>query len=64
MVLRKISIDNSVRYVLKSEQTKEIKQNSTKKIKFTEKVNQTKNFQKIIKKFVKDFTAGGFGILK
>ena len=48
MVLRKITIDYSVRYVPKSEQTKEIKQNMTKKtnkvIKFNlfhEEVNQT-----------------------
>ena len=31
MVLRKKTIDNSVRYIPKSEQTKEIKQNTTKK---------------------------------
>ena len=31
MVLRKITIDNSDRYISKSEQTKEIKQNTTKK---------------------------------
>ena len=30
MVLRKIIIDNSVRYIPKKEQTKEIKQNPTK----------------------------------
>ena len=30
MVLRKITIDNSVRYIPKSEQTKEIKQNKIK----------------------------------
>ena len=70
MVLRKITIDNSVRYIPKNEQTKEIKQNPTKN-----KVqpvsggklntrNQNKNFSKNNKKFVKDFTAGGFAILK
>ena len=31
MVLRKITVDNSVRYIPKSEQTKEIKQNKIKK---------------------------------
>ena len=30
MVLRKIAIDNSVSYIPKSEQTKEIKQNTIK----------------------------------
>ena len=30
MVLRKITIDNSVRYIPKSEQTNEIKQNTIK----------------------------------
>ena len=31
MTLRKITIDNSVRYIQKTEQTKEIKQNKIKK---------------------------------
>ena len=31
MTLRKIAMDNSVRYIPKSEQTKEIKQNKIKK---------------------------------
>ena len=30
MVLRKITVDNSVRYIPKSEQTKDIKQTTTK----------------------------------
>ena len=30
---------------------------------FQEEANKTKKFQRIIKKFVKDFTASGFGIL-
>ena len=76
MTLRKITIDNSVRYIPKSEQTKEIKQNTTKNKKQSEKVQsisgggrsntrkQNKKFSKNNKKFVKDFTAGGFGILK
>ena len=64
MVLRKITIDNSVKYVPITE--KEIKQNTTK----NEKVQpisgggkQNKNFSKNNKKFVKDFTASGFGVL-
>ena len=65
MTLRKITIDNSVRYILKSEQ------NTTKNRKQSEK-NQpvpgggkpNEKFSKNNKKFVKDFTAGGFAILK
>ena len=71
MVLRKITVDNSVRYIPKNEQTKEIKQNATKNRKQSEK-NQpasgggkpNQKFSKNNKKFVKDFTAGGFAILK
>ena len=61
MALRKITIDNSVRYIPKNEQTKEIKQNPIKNKKQSE---QNKKISKNNKKFVKDFTAGGFGILK
>ena len=76
MVLRKITIDNSVRYIPKNEQTKEIKQNKIKNKKQSEQIQpisgggksntrkQNKNFSKNNKKFVKDFTAGGFAILK
>ena len=64
MVLRKINIDNSVKYVPITE--KDIKQNTTKN-----KENQTisgggkqnKRFSKNNKKFVKDFTASGFRVL-
>ena len=38
MVLRRITIDNSVRYIPKKEQTKEIKQNLTKNKKHSEKI--------------------------
>ena len=54
MVIRKITNDNSVKYVPIAE--KEIKQNTTKNKKnglFQEKVNKTKNFQKIIKNLLK-----------
>ena len=65
MVLRKISIDNSVKYVPITE--KDIKQNTKKKIKkfnlFQEEVNKTKNFQKINKKFLKIVAASGFGYI-
>ena len=76
MVLRKITIDNSVRYIPKNEQTKEIKQNRIKNKKQSEQIQpisvggksntrkQNKIFSKNNKKFVKDFTAGGFAILK
>ena len=60
MVLRRITIDNSVRYIPKKEQTKEIKQNPTKKKKQSEKVQPVsgggtpnKIFQKIIKNLLK-----------
>ena len=63
MVLRKITIDNSVKYVPITEQ--DIKQNTTKN-----KKNQPisgggkqNKFSKNNKKFVKDFTASGFGVL-
>ena len=76
MVLRKITVDNSVRYIPKSEQTQEIKQNKIKNKNQSEKIHpvsgggksnmrkQDKKFSKNNKKFVKDFTAGGFAILK
>ena len=59
MVLRRITIDNSVRYIPKSVQTKEIKQNMIKKNKvnkinlFQEEVNQTKIFHEIVKNLLK-----------
>ena len=63
MALRKITIDNSVRYVPKTEQTKEknIKPKTIKAASLPRKKN--KNFSQNNKKFVKDFTAGGFGVL-
>ena len=71
MVLRKITIDNSVRYIPKSEQTKEIKQNTTKHKRIqpvsgggkSNMRKQDKKFSKNNKKFVKEFTASGFGVL-
>ena len=55
MVLRKITIDNSVKYVPITE--KDIIQNTTKNKKkfnlFQEEANKTKNFQKIIKNLLK-----------
>ena len=69
MTLRKILIDNSVRYIPKTEKTneKEIKPKTTKNKKI-EPISgggkQNKKFSKNNKKFVKDFTASGFAILK
>ena len=69
MVLRKITIDNSVKYVPITE--KDIKQN-TKKNKKIQPISgggksnmrkQDKKFSKNNKKIVKDFTASGFGVL-
>ena len=54
MTLRKITIDNGVKYVPTTE--KDIKQNTTKNKKinlFQEEANKTKNFQKIIKNLLK-----------
>ena len=63
MVLRKITIDNSVKYIPITE--KEIKQNTikNKKIQPVSGRKQDKKFSKNNKKFVKDFTASGFGVL-
>ena len=66
MTLRKITIDNSVRYVPKSEQTKE------KQIKPKPKPikagslprKQNKNISQNNKKFLKKVTASGIAILK
>ena len=38
MVMRKITIDNSVRYIRKSEQTRQIKQNTVKNKKQSEQI--------------------------
>ena len=74
--MRKITIDNSVRYIPKNEETKEIKQNPTKNKNQSEKIQpvsgggksnmrkQNEKFSKKNKKLVKDITAGGFGTLK
>ena len=75
MVLRKITIDNTVRYIPKSEQTREIKQNTTKK-KQSEQIQpisgegkpntrkQNKNISQTSKKTLKKVAASGFAILK
>ena len=51
MVLRKITIDNSVKYVPITEKDIKKTRQKIKKINlFQEEANKTKNFQKIIKK--------------
>ena len=65
MTLRKITIDNSVRYipVIEKAKEKEIKPKSTKAGSLPRK--QNKNISKNNKKMIKDYIKGsGFGILK
>ena len=61
MTVKKITVDNSVRYIAESEQTKKTDIKSKKAGSLPRK--QNKNFSKNNKKIVKDFAAGGFGIL-
>ena len=63
MVLRKITIDNSVRYIPITEKTKEkeIKPKTIKAGSLPRK--KDKIFSENNKKFVEDFAAGGFGKL-
>ena len=58
MTLRKITIDNSVRYIPKSEQTKDIKPKTIKAGSLSRK--QNKNITQNNKKFIKKVTASGF----
>ena len=65
MVIRKITIDNSLKYVPITE--KDNKQNTTKNKKIqpiSGGGKQNKKFSKNNKNFFKDFTASGFGVLK
>ena len=68
MVLRKITIDNSVKFIPITE--KDIKQNMIKNKKQSEKIQsiskggkQNKNYSKNNKKFLKNVAASGFGVL-
>ena len=63
MTLRKITIDNSVRYIPKSEQTKEreIKPKTIKAGSLPGK--QNKNISQKSKKFLKNVAASGFGYI-
>ena len=72
MVLRRITIDNSVSHIPKSEQTRDNKPNITKNKKQSEQIQlisgggkpntrkQNKNISQNNKKFLKKVTAGGF----
>ena len=64
MTLRKITMDNSVRYIPTTEKTKEkeIKSKTIKAGSLPRK--QNKNISQNNKKFLKKVTASGFGILK
>ena len=62
MTLRKIMIDNSVRYVKKSE--KPSKQNQPISGGKPKTKKQNKNISQNSKKFLKNVAASGFGILK
>ena len=76
MVIRKITIDNSVRYIPKNEKTKEIKRNPRKNKKQSDKIQtisgggkpntrkQNKNISQNSKKFLENVAASGFGVLK
>ena len=63
MTLRKITIDNSVRYIPKSEGTKEreIKPKTIKAVSLSHK--QNKNISQNSKKFLKNSAASGFGYI-
>ena len=63
MTLRKITIDNSVRYIPKSEQVKE-KNMKPKTIKAgSVPRKQNKNISRNSKNFLKNIAASGFGVL-
>ena len=64
MTLRKITIDNSVRYIPKKEKTKEIKQHPTKhKIQPVSGGKLNQNISQNSKKFLKSIAGSGFGVL-
>ena len=62
MTLRKITVDNSVRYIPKKEKEKEIKPKTTKAGSLPRK--QNKNISQNSKKFLKNVAASGFAVLK
>ena len=62
MTLRKITTGNSVNYIAKGEQTREIKQNTIKNKSTPRK--QNKKISQNSKKFLNNVAAQGFGLLK
>ena len=62
MTLRKITVDNSVRYVPKSEQAKESKPHFIKS--GSRPRNQNKKFSQSNKKFLENMPVQGFAYLK
>ena len=62
MTLRKITIDNSVRYIPKSEQTRENKTETIKAGSLPRK--QNKKISQNNKKFLNNVSASGFKLLK
>ena len=62
MTLRKITIDNSVRYIPKSEQTRENKTKTIKAGSIPRK--QNKKISQNNKKFLNNVSASGFKFLK
>ena len=62
MTLRKITIDNSVRYIPKSEQTRENKTKTLKAGSIPRK--QNKKISQNNKKFLNNVSASGFKLLK
>ena len=64
MVIRKITIDNSVKYVPITEKDNKHNTTENKKIQpISGGDKQNKKFSENNKKFVKEFTASGFAIL-
>ena len=62
MTMRKITIDNSVRYIPKSEQMRESKTKTIKAGSIPRK--QNKKISQNKKKFLNDVSASGFKLLK
>ena len=74
--MRKITVDNSVRYIPKSEETKKIKQNTIRNKKQSEQIQptsggakpntrkQNKNISQNSKNFLKNISASAFAVLK
>ena len=64
MVLRRITVDNSVRYIPKSEQTRENKKQSEQNQPISEGGKPNKNISQNSKNILKNVAASGFAVLK